>query len=87
MSAANRPLRGAAQVAGGLLLLPLAPAAAGVLVAGGWLSTLTGSAVLWGLAWRMTRPPKHRHQWQYGPPTVTGWRTVRCDECGRTDIA
>ena len=58
MSAATHPIRGVVEVAGTVALVVLSPIAAGALVVGGWVSTLAGSAALWTLAYRLTRPPR-----------------------------
>lgn len=31
-------------------------------------------------------PTRCHHRWAYGPRTATGWRIVRCEECGDEDL-
>ena len=55
MSAADHPIRGALSLAAGAGFLVLAPIGVTLIVAGGWVPTIAGAALSWGVVWRLAK--------------------------------
>ncbi|EYR64268.1 hypothetical protein N866_13535 [Actinotalea ferrariae CF5-4] len=55
MSAPDHPIRGALSLAAGLALLTAPVIAVPLLVAGGWVPTIAGAALSWGVVRRLAK--------------------------------